>query len=81
MEVIAEEITIIEVSRETSVETTPEKAVSGVVNLIIDIIYHHRSLNKRSTIYIKNLDASQQSIPLISENKYIINSINILNTL
>ena len=28
-----------------------------------------------------NLDTGQQSIPLISENKYIINLINIPNTL
>ena len=58
MEVIAEEITIIEVSRETSVEIASEEAVSRVVDLIINIIYYHCSLNKRSTIYIKNLDAS-----------------------
>ena len=58
MEVVAEGITVIEVSRETSVETALEEAVSGVVDLIIDIIYYHRSLNKRSTIYIGNLDAS-----------------------
>ena len=58
MEVIAEEITIIEVSGEISVETASEEAVSGVVDLIIDIIYYHHSLNKRSAIYIKNLDTS-----------------------
>ena len=58
MEVVAEEITIVEVFGETSVETTSEEAVSGVVDLIIDIIYHHRSLNKRSAIYIGNLDTS-----------------------
>ena len=56
MEVIAEEITVVEVSREISVEITSEEAVSGVVDLIIDIIYYHRSLNKRSAIYIGNLD-------------------------
>ena len=53
---MAEEITVVEVSGETFVETALEEAVSGVVDLIIDIIYHHRSLNKRSTIYVKNLD-------------------------
>ena len=58
IEVMAEEITIIEVSRETSIETASEEAVSGVVDLIIDIIYYHHSLNKRSAIYIGNLDAS-----------------------
>ena len=58
MEVMAEEITVVEVSRETSVETTLEEAVSGVVDLIIDTIYYYRSLNKRSTIYIENLDTS-----------------------
>ena len=56
MEVVAEEITIVEVSGETSVETALEEVVSGVVDLIIDIIYYHYSLNKRSTIYIGNLD-------------------------
>ena len=81
IEVVAEEITIIEVSRETFIETALEKAVFKVVDLIINIIYYHHSLNKRSTIYIGNLDISQQSIPLISKNKYIINLINIPNTL
>ena len=56
MEVIVEEITIIEVSGETSIETALEEAVSKVVDLIIDIIYYHHSLDKRSTIYIGNLD-------------------------
>ena len=56
MEVVAEEITIIEVFRETSIETALEEAVSKVIDLIIDIIYYHHSLNKRSTIYIKNPD-------------------------
>ena len=81
IEVVAEEITVVEVFGETSVETASEKAVSGVVDLIIDIIHHYRSLNKRSTIYVGNLDTGQQSIPLMSENKYIINLINIPNTL
>ena len=58
MEVVAEEITVVEVSREISVETALEESVSRVVNLIIDIIYHHYSLNKRSTIYMGNLDAN-----------------------
>ena len=78
---MAEEITIIEVSKETSMEITLKEAVSGVVDLIIDIIYYHHFLDKRSTIYVGNLDVSQQSIPLISKNKYIINLINIPNTL
>ena len=38
-------------------KTALEKAVSGVVDLIINIIYYYRSLNKRSAIYIGNLDA------------------------
>ena len=58
MEVVAEEITIVEVSGETSMEITLEEAVFGVVDLIINIIYHHCSLNKRSAIYVGNLDAS-----------------------
>jgi hypothetical protein len=58
MEVMTEEITIVEVSRKTSIEIVSEEAVSKIVDLIIDIIYHHHSLNKRSTIYIKNLDTS-----------------------
>ena len=62
-------------------ETALEEAVSRVVDLIINIIYYHHSLNKRSAIYVGNLDTSQQSIPLTSENKYIINLINIPNTL
>ena len=62
-------------------ETASEEAVSKIVDLIIDIIHYYRSLNKRSTIYIGNLDAGQQSTPLMSENKYTINLINIFNTL
>ena len=81
VEVIVEEITIVKVSGETSIKTASEEAVSGVIDLIIDTIYYHHSLDKRSTIYTGNLDAGQQSTPLISEKKYIINSINILNTL
>ena len=55
---MAEEITIVEVSREISMEIALEEAVSRVVDLIINIIYYHHSINKRSTIYIGNLDAS-----------------------
>ena len=53
---MAEEITIVKVFKETSVEIASKKAVSKVVNLIIDTIHHHRSFNKRSIIYIGNLD-------------------------
>ena len=59
IEVVAEEITIVEVSGETFIEITLKEAVSGVVDLIIDIIYYHHSLNKRSIIYMGNLDAGQ----------------------
>ena len=55
---MVEEITVVEVPRETSVEIALEEAVSRVVDLIIDIIYYYRSLNKRSAIYIGNLDTS-----------------------
>ena len=55
---MAEEITIVEVSGETSIEIALEEAVSKVVDLIINIIYYYRSLDKRSTIYIGNLDAN-----------------------
>ena len=58
MEVVAEEITVIEVPGEISVEIASEEAVSKVVDLIIDIIYYYYSLNKRSTIYMGNLNAS-----------------------
>jgi hypothetical protein len=57
MEVTAEEITTVKVSGETSIKTASKEAVSRVVDLIIDIIYYHRSFNKRSAIYIGNLDA------------------------
>ena len=77
---MAEEITIVEVSGETFIKIALEEAVSKVVDLIINIIYYYYFF-KRSAIYIRNLDISQQSIPLISENKYIINLINIPNTL
>ena len=59
IEVVAEEITVVKVFGETSVETALKEAVSKVVDLIIDIIYYHHSLNKRSVIYIGNLDISQ----------------------
>ena len=55
---MAEEITIVEVSGETSMETVLEEVVSGVVDLIIDIICYYRSLDKRSAIYMGNLDIS-----------------------
>ena len=55
---MVEEITIVEVSRETSVEIVLKEAVSGVIDLIINIIYYHYSLNKRSAIYIGNLNTS-----------------------
>ena len=55
---MAEEITKVMVSRETSMEIALEEAVSRVVNLIINIIYHHCSLDKRSAIYVGNLDVS-----------------------
>ena len=53
---MAEEITVIEVSRETFVKTVLKEAVSRVVDLIINIIYHHHSLDKRSVIYMGNLN-------------------------
>ena len=37
-------------------EIALKKAVSKVVDLIIDIIHYHRSLDKRSAIYMGNLD-------------------------
>ena len=58
MEVVAEEITIIDISGETSIEIALKEAVSGVIDLIINIIYYHHSLNKRSAIYVGNLDIS-----------------------
>ena len=58
MEVVVEEITVIEVSRETSIEIALEEAVFKIVDLIIDIIYYYYSLNKKSIIYIGNLDTS-----------------------
>ena len=55
---MAEKTTIVKVSRETSIETALKEAVSGVVDLIINIIYYYYSLNKRSTIYMGNLNIS-----------------------
>jgi hypothetical protein len=55
MKVIIEEITAVKVSGEISIEIVSEKAVSKVVDLIINIIYYHRSLDKRSAIYIINM--------------------------
>ena len=58
IEVIAEEITVVEISRETFIKTVLKEAVFRVVDLIINIIYYHCSFNKRSIIYIGNLDAN-----------------------
>ena len=58
IEVVAKEITVIKVSGETSIKITLEEAVSRVVDLIINIIYYYCSLNKRSVIYIGNLNIS-----------------------
>jgi hypothetical protein len=58
MEVIAKEITVVKVSGETLMETALKEVISRVVDLIIDIIYYHHSLDKRSAIYIGSLDAS-----------------------
>ena len=58
IKVVAEEITVVKVSRETSIKTTLEEAVFGVVDLIINTIYYHYSLNKRSAIYVGNLNIS-----------------------
>ena len=56
IEVVAEEITIIEISGETFVKTALEEAVSEIVNLIINIIYYYHFFNKKSIIYIGNLN-------------------------
>ena len=58
MEVTAEEITAVKISRETFMEIVLEEAVSKIVDLIIDIIHYHHSFDKRSAIYIKSLNAS-----------------------
>ena len=52
MEVVTEEITVVEVFGEISVEIALKEVVSRVVDLIIDIIYYYYSLNKKSAIYI-----------------------------
>ena len=56
IEVVAEEITIVKISRETSIEITLKEAVFRIIDLIINIIYYYHSLNKRSTIYMGNLN-------------------------
>ena len=58
MEVVAEEITVVDISGETSVKIALKEVVSGVVDLIINIIYYHYSFNKRSVIYVGNLNIS-----------------------
>ena len=55
---MAEEIIIVEVSKQTFIKTALEEVVSKVVNLIINLIYYYYSFNKRSTIYIGNLNIS-----------------------
>ena len=57
MEVAVKEITAVKVSGETFMEIALEEVVFGVVDLIIDIIYYYYSLDKRSAIYIGNLNA------------------------
>ena len=54
---MAEETTVIEVFREIPIKTALEKVVS-IVDLVINIIYYYRPFNKRSIIYIGNLDIS-----------------------
>jgi hypothetical protein len=66
IEVRVEEITIVEVSRETSVETALEEVVSKEVDLT------------KSATYTESQGASQQSTPLTNKSKRIINSVNIL---
>ena len=55
---MVEEITVVKVSGETSIKIILKEAVSRVVDLIINIIYYHHSLNKRSAIYMGNLDTN-----------------------
>jgi hypothetical protein len=59
MEVAVKEITTVKVSGKTFIKTALEEAVFKIVDLIIDIIHYYHSLNKRSAIYIRNLDAGQ----------------------
>ena len=58
MEVVAEEITIVKVSGETSIKIALKEAASGVIDLIINTIYYYCFYNKRSVIYAENLDIS-----------------------
>ena len=58
MEVVAEEITVVKISGEISVEIALKEVVSKVVDLIINTIYYYHSLDKRSAIYVGNLDTS-----------------------
>ena len=58
IEVMAEEITVVKLYRETFIEITLKEAVSKVVDLIIDISHYYYSLNKRSAIYVGNLNIS-----------------------
>ena len=55
---MAEETTVVKVFREIFVKIALEEAVSGVVDLIIDIIYYYYFPDKRSAIYAGNLDTS-----------------------
>ena len=55
---MAKEITVVEVFKKISIKITLKEAVSEIVDLIINIIYHHRSLNKKSIIYIGNLNTN-----------------------
>ena len=56
IKVVVEDITVVKASGET-VEIAL-KVTSRVIDLIIDIIYYHYSLNKRSAIYMGNLNIS-----------------------
>ena len=58
IEVVAEKTTVVKVFRETFIEIASKEAVSKIVDLIIDIIYYYYPLNKRSIIYMRNLNAS-----------------------
>jgi hypothetical protein len=55
---MVEEITIVKVSRETSIKTALEEVISKIIDLIINIIYYYRFFDKRSAIYIKSLNTS-----------------------
>ena len=55
---MAEEITVVKISGETSMEIALKEIVSGVVDLIINIIYYYHSLNKRSAIFVISQIAS-----------------------